>query len=394
MNIILFDDCHREQLLPLTFTRPQSEIRVGILTLKEKWEKHLQSKASYLTQAYLAKKYPLHIENNNWFISASLCPDDALIREIKQLKTGQTLIKNGIPLAHCLSSLPNDINTYCGEKVEYSNDCLMITHLWDIFYHNETELRADFALLTKNRTSEVLSSSNTLIGDAKDIFIEEGAVVEASIINVKDSKIYIGKNAEVMEGSMFRGSIALCEHAQIKMGAKIYGATTIGPYSKVGGEVNNVVIFGYSNKAHDGFFGNSVIGEWCNIGADSNTSNLKNNYTEVKLWNYPQRKFEKTGLIFCGLIMADHVKCGINTMFNTGSVIGVASNVFGADYMPNFVGCFKWGGAKSINDCQIGKFFPIAESVFQRRHKNFEETEKEILLEVYNQAKSMNEPQF
>lgn len=394
MNIVLFDDSYRDQLLPLTFTRPQSEIRIGILTLKEKWEKHLQSEASYLTQAYLAKKYPLHLENNNWFISASLCPNDNLIHEIKQLKQGQTLIKNGIPLVHFLSSLPNDINTYCGEKIEYSGDCLMITHLWDIFCHNETELRADFDFLTKNRTSQKLSSSNILIGNPKDIFIEEGAVVEASIINVKDSKIYIGKNAEVMEGSMLRGSIALCEYAQIKMGAKIYGATTIGPHSKVGGEVNNVVIFGYSNKAHDGFFGNSVIGEWCNIGADSNTSNLKNNYKEVKLWNYAQRKFEKTGLIFCGLIMADHVKCGINTMFNTGSVIGVGTNVYGADYMPNFVGCFKWGGSKDLIDCHVDKTLAIAESMFQRRHKTFDDTEKEILLEIYNLAKSMNEPQF
>lgn len=394
MNVILYDDSHRENLLPLTFTRPQSEIRIGILTLKEKWEKHLQTKTSYLTQPYLAKKYPLQSTKHNIMIAASVCPNPSLIKAIYQLEEGQSLIYKGQTIAHCVTSIPKDILSYCGEKKEFSASCLIIEYLWNIFYHNETELRADFELITKNRISQTLSASNTLIGDVKDIFIEEGAVIEASIINVKDSKIYIGKNAEVMEGSLLRGSISLGEHSQIKMGAKIYGATTIGPHSKVGGEVNNVVIFGYSNKAHDGFFGNSVIGEWCNIGADSNTSNLKNDYGKVKLWNYPKRKFDLTGLQFCGLILGDHVKCGINTMFNTGSVIGVSSNIFGADYIPNFVGCFRWGGAKGFCDCRYEKAVSIAQSMYRRRHKVFDEVEQEILLEVYNQAKSWNEPQF
>ncbi len=394
MNVILFDDIYRESLLPFTYTRPQAEIRIGILSVREKWEKYLHVQTSTFTENYLSEKFPLKIAEKNVLIASSVCPTATLIEAIVSLKCGQTLVKNGVVLAHALTSIPENLLSYCGEKIEFSGECLIIMYIWQIFYYNETELRADFDLLTKGRTSQSLGQTNCLIGDEKDIFIEEGAVIEASVFNVKNSKIYIGKNAEIMEGCLVRGSFALCEESQLKLGAKVYGATTIGPHCKVGGEVNNVVFFGYSNKAHDGFMGNSVIGEWCNIGADSNTSNLKNDYGEVKLWNYAGQKFQKTGLQFCGLIMGDHVKCGINTMFNTGSVIGVASNLFGAGYMPNFVASFLWGGPGGFQDARLEKILTIAEKAYKRRNVEFNDRERNILIQVYNNIKNNKEPQF
>lgn len=394
MNVILFDDINRERLLPFTYIRTQADIRIGILTIREKWEKRLKTKTSSLTETYLSEKFPLKISEKNVFISGSICPNNALIEAISLLKLGQTLVKEDFVIAHCLDTCPENITEYCGEKIEFKGNCLIISHLWEIFVHNEEELHADFEILTKGRKSESLSKTNTLIGNENNIFIEKGAVIEASTFNVKNSKIYIGKEAEIMEGSLIRGSFALCEGSQLKLGAKVYGPTTIGPHSKVGGEVNNVVIFGYSNKAHDGFMGNSVIGEWCNIGADTNTSNLKNDYGDVKLWNYAVQKFQKTGLQFCGLIMGDHVKCGINTMFNTGSVIGVASNLFGGDYMPNFVSSFMWGGPSGFQEARPEKILSIAEKAYKRRHVVFDETEKKILMEVFYNVKNKKEPQF
>lgn len=394
MNVILFDDNFKENLLPFTYTRPQADIRVGILTLREKWEKRLQTKTSSITEDYLSEKFPLYLEKQNLLIAGSVCPTDDLVEAVTQLKTGQSLFKNGIPIAHVVSSLPDSLLTYSGEKIEYRGDCRFITQLYRIFTDNKEELLIDFDLITKNRKSQTLGSSNRVIGDKANIFIEEEAIVEAAIFNTDNSKIYIGKQAEIMEGSIIRGDFALCEHAQLKLGAKIYGPTTIGPYCKVGGEINNVVMFGYSNKAHDGFMGNSVIGEWCNIGADTNTSNLKNDYSEVKLWNYAEQRFVKTGLQFCGLIMGDHVKCGINTMFNTGTVVGVASNVFGAGYMPNFIASFRRGGAEKMQDAQIDKVISIAEKAFGRRNKKWDDIEKNILKSIFYQAKNGKEPNF
>lgn len=392
MNVILFDDVYKENLLPLTYTRPQANIRIGILSIREKWEKRLHTQTSTLTVDYLSEKFPLHLEINNLLIAASVCPTQDLVDAVMHLKTGQTLVKDDVVIAHALDALPSDISDYCGEKIEYKGDCLIIMHLWDIFAHNGSELLLDFDLITQGRKSQALSGSNTLIGNKENLFIEEGAVIESAILNVNNGKIYIGKNAEIMEGSLIRGCFALCESSHLKMGAKIYGPTTIGPHCKVGGEINNVVIFGYSNKAHDGFMGNSVIGEWCNIGADTNTSNLKNDYSEVKLWDYKSKKFQKTGEQFCGLIMADHVKCGINTMFNTGTVVGVASNLFGSGYMPNFVASFQWGGPGGFQDARLDKVMCIAEKAFNRRNLEFDDGEKKIMMEVYNFANKQKEP--
>ena len=383
MKIVLFDNQHRSDLLPLTFTRPQADIRVGIMTIREKWEKHLHAVTSTYTQNYLSAKFPMEIGSDYLFINASICPTDDLVEKILQLQMGQSLVKEEEKIAHRLPSLPSSLDEYEGEKVSYQGEYTAIYHLWDIFTCNESELRADFDILTKGRISQPLSDSNRVFCP-ENVFVEEGAVIECAVINAKDAKVYIGKDAEVMENSVIRGSVALLEHAQIKVGAKIYGATTIGPYSKVGGELSNVVIFGYSNKAHDGFMGNSVLGEWCNIGADTNTSNLKNNYEVVKLWNYTSQTFLRTGLQFCGLIMGDHSKCGINVMFNTGTVVGVSANIFGSGYQPNFFPSFHWGGGNvPVSDYKLDVAKKVADRVFKRRNKVFDEVESQILDSVY-----------
>ena len=384
MNVILFDNEHRIDLLPLTFTRPQADVRVGILTVRQKWEKWLDCTTSSITQAYLTQKYPATAKKCNVLISGSICPTADLVQAIKKLTIGQTLVKNDCTIAHCIENIPHTLLDYCGEKIAFEGDFTTIDYVWDIFSKNETEIFADFELLTKGRQSQPLSSSNTVFFP-ENVFLEEGAVVECAIINAKNAKIYIGKNAEIMEGCLLRGSIALCEHSQLKMGAKIYGATTIGPYSKVGGELNNAVMFGYSNKAHDGFLGNSVLGEWCNLGADTNTSNLKNNYDIVRLWNYKSKSFVRTGLQFCGLIMGDHSKSGINVMFNTGTVVGVSANVYGAGYQRNFFPSFHWGGGTTpIQDYKLDAAIDVAKRVYERRNLEFTDLDVQIFYSIHN----------
>lgn len=388
MNYVLFDDKTHQNLLPLTFTRPVSDIRIGILSITEKWKHHLGREISFLTQDYLRKKFPLVEEKENCLINGSILPDQNLVNAINTLKDNELLVKNEMIIA-CLQAnsatfpIINDSNF---SKIEYHFDLLKINYPEDIFSFNAEALKRDFELLTKGRKSAVLNATNTVLGN--NIFVEEGAIVSCSIINTETGPVYIGKDAEIMEGCIIRGPFALCEHAGLKMGAKIYGATTVGPYSKVGGEVNNSVIFGFSNKGHDGFLGNAVIGEWCNLGADTNNSNLKNNYAEVRLWDYNKKSFRKTGLQFCGLIMADHAKCGINTMFNTGTVIGVSANVFGSGFPRNFIPDFAWGGASGFETYLPVKAAEVAERVFERRSKKFDDTERELLETVFELTKS------
>ncbi len=378
MNFILFDD-HRESLLPLTFTRPVCEIRVGILTIREKWQKRLKASISHQTQDYLSEKFPIVTAQENVWINGSVCPDEVLVKEIKALKAGEAIVKDGKILAFH-SGIQKEIYPPKLGK-ETGSSPVVIRDSWDIFRKNGEELERDYKFLTKGKRSQRISKTNKVIG--KNIFLEKGAKAECAILNSSSGPIYIGKDAEVMEGSMVRGPFALGENSTLKLSAKIYGPTTIGPYCKVGGEVNNSVIFGYSNKAHDGFLGNSVLGEWCNIGADSNNSNLKNNYAEVKLWNYGQEKFVSTGLTFCGLIMGDHSKCGINTMFNTGTVVGVSANVFGAGFPRNFVADFSWGGSSGFTTYKLKEAFETAERMMSRRDIVLDETEKKILTRVF-----------
>lgn len=388
-NYILFDDIRRENLLPLTFTRPVAEIRVGILTITEKWKHYLGDNCSFLTKEYLSEKYPMNTTSTEFLlINGGVCPDKNLVDAILKLKAGDALISENCVIAGVLRSVPKNnpcISDFYNTTI-YNNSILQVSNPWDIFRFNGEAIERDFELLTKNRKSEPISSTNTVLNPTR-VFIEKGARVECSILNAETGPIYIAKDSEIMEGSIVRGPFALGEHSALKMGAKIYGPTTVGPHSKVGGEVNNSVIFGYSNKAHDGFLGNSVIGEWCNLGADTNNSNLKNNYAEVKIWNYQKKGFSKTGLQFCGLIMGDHSKCGINTMFNTGTVVGVSSNIFGSGFPRNFVPCFAWGGASGFTVYQPAKAFETAEIVMSRRDINLSDIDKKILMEVFEQTK-------
>ena len=386
MRIILFDDQCRNSLLPLTFTRPVSALRIGILTISGKWEKWLKAEASCITADYLQEKFPLILSENNLFINGSLCPDEGLIDAISNLSEGDALFSGEILLAVNLNGTNatsfNFESTAQYKTISYSGSFIRIVFPEDIFKFNDAELRKDFKLLTQNRSSAQLSSTNIILGN--QIFAEEGAEAECSTFNTNEGPIYLSKNSQVWEGSHIRGSFSLGENSQVKMGSRMYGMTTIGPFCRVGGEINNSVIMAYSSKGHDGYLGNSVIGEWCNIGADSNNSNLKNNYTEVRLWDYNTENFRKTGLQFCGLIMADHAKCAINTMFNTGTVVGISANVFGAGFPRNFIPDFSWGGAQGFEVYSLNKMFETADKVYERRNLTFAEIDKKILSHVFD----------
>lgn len=386
MNYILFDDSSRNDLLPLSFTRPVSEFRVGILTITEKWNRYLGTTCSYQTEDYLSIKYKKKTEKVNCFINGSVLPDKQIVDRIQKLELNQFLIQGNVLIAAKLEAESIDITGIPEFGItEYDGSLMKISHTWDIFSINGAAIQADFDIITKGRVSASLDESNRIIGK-ENLFVEEGAQILCATINASTGPVYIGKDAVIMENSVIRGPFAMCEHAELKLASKIYGPTTLGPYCKVGGEVNNSVLFGYSSKAHDGFLGNSVLGEWCNLGADTNNSNLKNNYAEVKIWNYRLKRFVKTGLQFCGLIMGDHSKCAINTMFNTGTVVGVSANIFGAGFPRNFIPSFTWGGAQGIEDYPFAKACEVASLVMQRRSLVFDDIEKSILQNVFDQT--------
>jgi len=385
MNYILFDGPVRNALLPLTFTRPVADIRVGILTIREKWEKYLGSTTTTLTEDYLSEKFPMVEMEENVMINASYLPTPELVELIENLGPNQAVFHGENMVAFYTTESQESVDFEAYESIEFSGDCLSIEHPWDIFQKNEAALRADFDFLTEDRSSQPIPKSVNVIAP-EHIFIEEGAKLEFVTLNASTGPIYIGKDTEIMEGSVIRGPFALCDHAVVKLATKIYGATTVGPHCRVGGEVNNSVLFSYSNKGHDGFLGNAVLGEWCNIGADSNNSNLKNNYEEVKLWSYEKEGFVKTGLQFCGLIMGDHSKCAINTMFNTGTVVGVSANIFGSGFPRNFVPSFTWGGAQGFTTYITKKAFETARIAMSRRSVAFDEVEARILESVFEQT--------
>lgn len=374
MKIQLVDGKHRSHLLPLTYTRPVAELRCGIITIAEKYTKR-GHEIGYGTEAYLNAKYP-SIEAEV-LVSGSVCPTDVFLEAVAGLSSGQALIQGDELLAFKGEKWEDEPS----EIIPFSGALNLITRPWDIWSKNASELNLDFDLLTKDRFSAPIDATNTVIGDK--VFLEEGAKATASILNATSGPIYLAKNAEIMEGCIVRGGLALGESSALKMGAKIYGATTLGPHCKVGGEVNNSVIIGYSNKGHDGFLGNSALGEWCNLGADTNNSNLKNNYDEVKAWSYVDGRFAKTGQQFCGLIMGDHSKSGINTMFNTGTVVGVSANVYGAGFPRNFIASFTWGGPQGTMEYRIDKALDTADRMMKRRGLEVDEVEKAILEQVY-----------
>lgn len=386
MNIILFSDKEQKSLYPLTFTRPAGELRMGILTFRERWVKLLNTnKVSYLTDEYLSRCYPTQVEEENLFLHSAFLPTHNLVESVLSLAPNQGLTYQGQILAYrgALNNFENPETL-----TEYSEELVHIARPYDLFSYNDIALKFDFELITNGRESQPISATNGVI-KPENIFLEEGASVEFAILNATDSYIYVGKNATISEGSLIKGSLAMCEHAQLNMGAKIYGATTLGPYCKVGGEVNNAILTGYSNKGHEGFLGNSVIGEWCNLGADTNNSNLKNNYSEVKLWDYTQNRFRKTGLQFCGLIMGDHSKSAINSQFNTGTVVGVFSNIFKSGFPPNKIDSFSWGGHSHDPKFRLEKAYEVAERMMQRRKVELTDELKELYSFLFDHEESL-----
>ncbi|MEG3659157.1 GlmU family protein [Arenibacter palladensis] len=386
MNYILFDGTVRRALLPFTFTRPVADIRIGILTIREKWENYLGNTITTITEDYLSERFPMVEMDENVLINASFLPNAELVDLVANLNENEAVFLGEEVIAFYSKETQEEVDFSTYRHIEYEGHVLRIENTWDIFSKNGEALQADFDLLTKGRKSAPISKTNSLV-NPENIFLEEGASVEYSILNASEGPIYLGKNSEVWEGNLIRGGFALCEKAVVKMGARIYGPTTVGPYSKVCGEISNSVLIGYSSKGHEGYLGNSVLGEWCNIGADSNNSNLKNNYAKVRLWNYATEKFEQTGLQFCGLMMGDHSKTAINTMFNTGTVIGVNCNIYVPGFPRNFVPSFSWGGASGFTTYQPEKAYEAAKVMMARRGVEFNDMDAKILNHVFEETK-------
>ncbi len=382
MNYILFDGTVRNALLPFTYTRPVADIRIGILTIREKWEKYLGFTTTTLTEEYLEEKYPMVELEENILINASFLPNPKLVDTIKRLQKNEAIVQDDEIIAFFATDVQEETDFDAYTKIEFTDSIIQVKNTWHIFSKNEEAIKADFELLTDGRKSEPIPDTVNCIGK-NHIFLEEGVDISFATLNASKGPIYIGKNTTIMEGTLVRGPFALCEDSTIKLGAKIYGGTTVGPHCKVGGEISNSVIFGYSNKGHDGFLGNSVLGEWCNLGADTNNSNLKNNYAEVRLWSYETEGFAKTGLQFCGLMMGDHSKCGINTMFNTGTVVGVSANIYGGGFPRNFVPSFAWGGSAGFMTYKINKVNEVATAVMKRRDIIYDEKEQRILKHIF-----------
>lgn len=396
-NVVVFDAGDvRDNLLPLTYTRPISHIRIGIDTIFEKWQALMpDASLSPLTVPYLQKKFATTFspDDDNFFVAGHVIPTKELAVAALALNRGEAIVADGTLLAYRGSKADFEKRNFASTTT-FHGSVKKIFWLYDIFMMNGDVMLDDFRRITAGRTSQPLSSTNLVIGNptfddgSPRIFIEEGATIEGVTLNVTAGPIYIGRDATIMEGSCIRAPFAACSHSQVNMCTKVYGATTLGPYCKVGGELNNVVMIGYSNKAHDGFLGNAVIGEWCNLGGGTTASNLKNDYSEIKLWNYPAHRFLRTGLQFCGLIMGDHSKAGINCMFNTATVIGVGVNIHGAGFPRNFVASFLEGSTSGYVDVSLPRFFTIAERVMTRRNISLTDTDKDIFTAIYNIADS------
>jgi UDP-N-acetylglucosamine diphosphorylase/glucosamine-1-phosphate N-acetyltransferase len=391
MHLILFDDpAIRPHLLPLTFTRPVAALRCGILTVAEKWQRRLGSTTvGYLTEAYLQAKYPAgDVAGPALVVNGAACPDDLVVRQVQALKPGQALYCNETLIAAHLAD-GSRVAELVQDGLEVTQACEGVSLLerpWHLFLRNGAEIRRDFKLLTEGRTSQPVGDAHTVVYAPENVFIEPGVKIRAAILNAEKGPIYIGRNAEVQEGAILKGPLAIGEGSVVNCGAKLRGDNTIGPYCKVGGEVGNSILMGYSNKGHEGYLGNSVVGEWCNLGADTNTSNLKNNYASVRVWSHAAHRFVDSGQTFCGLLMGDHAKAGINTMFNTGTVVGVGANVFGAGFPRQFVPSFSWGGTAGFETFKLDKFAEVAERVLSRRGLGYDAVEQAIIAEVYRQT--------
>jgi UDP-N-acetylglucosamine diphosphorylase/glucosamine-1-phosphate N-acetyltransferase len=390
IQLAFFDDDYRTALFPLAATRPVCEFRFGIFTLREKWERRTGLSSVTLAAPALQEIWPFNPQPGAGliWINGRVAPSAVLVQEVLALQPGQALIKGELLVAcnagtdHTPLVLGDSDHLHINfDLQESTGEAIVIRRIHDLFMHNRRALQLDFELIAGNSFAPV-SNTCTVIGP-HPVYLEPGAVAEACTFNTKEGPVYIAAGAEIMEGSIVRGPIAICEGAQVKMGAKLYADSTIGPGCKVGGEVTNTIFFANSNKSHDGYLGNSVIGEWCNLGADTNTSNLKNNYGPVSVWNYAIGGDEDTGLIFHGLIMGDHAKCGINTMFNTGTVVGVFANVFGSGFPPKFIPDFSWGGADGFTEYSLPKAIETAERVFARRKKTVDAPLRKLLTALF-----------
>ena len=387
-NIILFDDESRERMLPLSYTRPVAELRTGIFTIRERWEKLLKGTASYITSDYLSAKYPMHLEDDNIVINGAVLSNDRLVKLIEQLEANEALMAGGDLIAARLNRsqfehlmLNESIDEIVGIDL-LDTPFIHLSYPWDLFLILRATIEYDYQLITKGRYSQPIPHYNQVIA-ADNIFLEEGAQVTGAILNAQPGPIYIGKDAQVMEGAIIRGPVTIGEGTIVKMGAKIYGPTAIGPGCKVGGEVKEVVILGNSNKAHDGFLGNSILGEWCNIGAGTSVSNLKNNYSNVRMYDYATQEMRDSGLQYLGMVMGDHSKAGINSMFNTGTIVGVAANIFGTGYPPKFIPSFTWGGAAGFDTHRIEDAINTARKVVARRDTELSREDEDILRHVF-----------
>ncbi len=389
MMYVLFDDSCRDRLLPFTHTHPVADIRCGILTMRERWELCLESISGTLTQNYLQPVYPVNGDTNNIYINGSVFGSAALADAVDNLGAGQRLVKGDVTIAANIPDISANIDAFLEladalPANHFDGPVHALRNVWDIFSHNDRALRDDFELVTKGRKSAPIPTGIAVSGK-ENLFIEEGAnIYTGCIINASTGPVYIGRDAEILEGTMMRGPVAACAQSVVKMGAKIYGATTIGPGCKVGGEINNAVFFANSNKAHDGYLGNAVIVEWCNLGADTNCSNLKNNYDQVKIWDEAANRSVQTGLTFCGLMMGDHSKCGINTMFNTGTIVGVSCNIFGGGFPEKFVRSFSWGGSDGVARYDFNRAMETASRMMERRGRKLTDDEIALYRHIYD----------
>lgn len=345
MAIILFDNEFRKGLFPLTYTKAVADLRFGIVSIKERWELKSKQPVFVYTEKYLQPLYQLSGDAEHLWIDAAVMPDQELLETILSLDPGygladeKGLIAGKTNIAFDQFDASNSLQLF--ENIRNHSTAKRLQHPWQLMQWNDEMIRADFTLLTEGRLSQSLSSTvNTL--QPADIFIEEGAKLEFCTLNAATGPIYIGKNAEVMEGSVIRGPFVLGENSVLKLNSRIYGATTLGPNCMGGGEIKNTVMMGYSNKGHDGYLGDSVVGEWCNFGAGSTNSNIKNTASEVKVWDMDSEKYIGVGQKI-GVIMGDYSRVAINASINTGSVIGVSCNVFGAGLLPTIINNFSWG---------------------------------------------------
>ncbi len=377
MKIRLEDNGKHLAFAPLSLTRPIGDLRIGILTNTERWNRFSKDvEVFYQTESYLQSKFPNH-SNPDIHVNAQFIPTDSQMQRIAELKQNEQLVSNGKWLAKKGNG---------SLEIELNEEIVFIEERWNLFQFNDKAIQNDYEMITNGRTSQQLSATNTIIGDVSNIFLEEGAIVEAAILNASKGPIYIGSNAEIMEGSIVRGPLAMLDHSALKLGTKVYGATTLGPHCKVGGEVNNVIFQAYSNKGHDGFLGNALVGEWCNLGADTNSSNLKNNYGNISTYSFEKKSEVETSTQFMGLCMGDHSKCGINTMFNTATVVGVSSNIFGADFPDKFIPSFSWGG-KELVPFKFEKAIEYSNNMMNRRGMQLSEAEIQILRHIADTRK-------